>query len=228
MVRDRLRGARVRAKPDPPPTVMARPRIGGRGRAASLLILTLFLFFPVSCGLQIDPRAAGDVSDDAEENAARTNGEGIEVTLEPIDGFETRGTVTFVSGPAGGMEVELVLRELPDPGGAYIGAIYRGSCDDEVGASEEGERLPGWGARPVYVGYQFAHGGHDEPADDEDVVQSLTSIVSGPDGNGSSLTPLPVSAQELLSGGPKYVDVHSEDGTSLACADLPVARPSET
>lgn len=76
------------------------------------------------------------------------------------------------------------------------------------------------------AGYRFVHEDHGAPADEENVVQTLTSVTSGPDGEGASTTPLPVPIGELLSGEPGYVAVHGEGAEALACADLPVDRSS--
>ena len=71
--------------------------------------------------------------------------------------------------------------------------------------------------------YRFVHGDEGAPEDEENVIQTLTSVASDPEGSGSSVTPLPTSTEELLSGDPKYVDVHGEE-EAIACADLPVAN----
>ncbi|CAA9439944.1 MAG: hypothetical protein AVDCRST_MAG01-01-3545 [uncultured Rubrobacteraceae bacterium] len=140
------------------------------------------------------------------------------VELEPLDGSKTTGNFTLVPGDRGGSEVRLSLRGLPDPQGIYVGAVYRGSCPNQTGnqGSLQGNR----------AGYRFAHGNHGQPEIEEGVVQPLTSVASNPEGRGSSVTPLPTPPEELLSGAPKYVDVHGEGGTALACADLLPARSS--
>lgn len=155
--------------------------------------------------------------------AAGTEGGGIRegsrdpetvVELRPLDGSGTTGTVAVVPGEGGGTEVRLSLEGLPDREGVYVGAVYRGSCPD--GADDQGN-LPGYEQEN-----HFVHGDHGDPEDEENVIQPLTSVASDPDGKGSSVTPLPTPAEELLSGTPKYIDVHGT-GEAIACADLPVA-----
>jgi hypothetical protein len=58
----------------------------------------------------------------------------------------------------------------------------------------------------------------------EEIVYPLTPVVSNAAGEGSSTTVLDgVSLNDLLSDGPKYLNVHaagSGDPPQLACADL--------
>jgi hypothetical protein len=188
------------------------------GLAVALLLLGL-----IGCGAN-DPEAAEGGGRDATE----TSGEPAvtEVELRPVGSSETTGTVTFLPVAGGGTEVRLALDGLPDPEGAYVGAIYRGSCSGETGAAVGG--TSGQGARRSQAAYQFVHGDHDSPTDSENIVQTLTSVTSEPDGKGTSTTPLPIPIGELLSGEPKYVDVHGEGAEVLVCADLPMGHSSAT
>lgn len=129
-----------------------------------------------------------------------------------MGGSGAAGTVTVARDGGGGSEIQLSLEGLPDPERAYIGAIYRGSCPDDQGTILR-ER----------AGYHLVHGDDEAPSDDENVLQTLTSVAPAPNGEGSSVTPLPAPPGQLLSGGPKYVDVHGEDEV-IACANLPVAN----
>ncbi len=165
-----------------------------------------------------DAGAFGDAQSAPNGDGASGASGRTEVRLKPVGGSDTGGTVSFVPAD-GATEVRLSLRKLPDPAAVYVGAIYRGRCSGEVGGSK-GWR-PGQDTPPGYVAYRFAHGGGHEPADDGDVVQTLTSVPSDPTGEGTSVTPLPSPVQDLLAGGPKYVDVHGEGDSVLACADLP-------
>lgn len=184
---------------------------------ASVLVLLLTTIYPAGCG-ETPSRAA-------EEGRDFTGGsEKIRAELKPVDGSGTTGTVTFVPA-GGGTEVRLSLRSLPDPEAVYVGAIYSGTCAGETGG--QGGRSPVEDAHREDVLYRFAHGSEHDPADDENIVQTLTSVAPGPDGRGASVTPLPTPAGELLSGGPTYVDVHGEDDAALACADLPAGDSSD-
>lgn len=151
-------------------------------------------------------------------NGGRSDGPGTVVELEALGGSGTTGIVALVPGDGGGSEIRLSLRGLPDPQGIYVGAVYRGSCPNPT---EDQGSLPG-----NHAEYRFAHGNHGRPEIEEGVVQPLTSVASNPEGKGSSVTPLPTPPEEMLSGAPKYVDVHGEGGPALACADLLPARSS--
>ena len=149
-----------------------------------------------------------------EARGGQQNPESV-VELRPLDGSRTTGTVAFTRGEGGGSEVRLSLENMPDKDGVYVGAVYRGSCPD--GSDDQGN-LPGRTPKA-----RFVHGDHGDAGDEENVVQTLTSVASNPEGEGSSVTPLPAPAEKLLSGAPKYVDVHGAD-EAIACADLPVAN----
>jgi len=168
-----------------------------------------------------EPAAAGY------NEPARESGP-LEVDLRPVGDSGVSGTVGFVP-QEGGVRVELSLRGLPKPEGVYVGTIYRGSCAEELGGTGggAGRYFASRSASPREAAYRFVHDDHGaSPADEERVVQTLTSVASGPEGTGASTTPLPVSTDELLSGEPKYVDVHGEDSRPLACVDLPVRGSS--
>ena len=188
-----------------------RSRTASRGSTALILAL-LLLGWLTGC----DAGAVGDMQRTPSGDDASVASDRTEVRLKPVDGSDTGGTVSFVPSD-GGTEVRLSLRRLPDPAAVYVGAIYRGRCSSDIGGSKWWHSLRD--THPGYVAYRFAHGGGHEPAD-EDVVQTLTSVTSDPTGEGTSVTPLPSAVEELLAGGPKYVDVHGEGGSVLACADL--------
>ena len=183
-------------------------RAAGTPRKPAALLVLLAFLLAAGCG----PEGSGDgAAGEVRKNSASET----VVELEPLDGSGTTGTVTLVPGDGGGSEIRLSLKGLPDPGGAYVGAVYRGSCSGGKGGQGV---VPGRHAE-----YRFVHGNEGAPEDEEDVIQTLTSVASDPEGNGSSVTPLPTSTDELLSGTPKYVDVHGEE-EAIACADLPVAN----
>lgn len=203
-----------------PSSCCADRRDGRRRRDRACLTLLLVAVCALSlagCG-DASSRTTGGVGDAARGDAT---GGAARVELRPVSGSGTGGAVTLAPA-GGGTEIRLSLEGLPDPGAVYVGAIYRGACGDEAG--RQGERPAGPARRGETV-YRFVHGGGDEPVDD-DVVQTLTSVESGSDGTGASVTPLPATPDELLAGGPKYVDVHGESGSALACADLAPAGAS--
>lgn len=188
-----------------------------------VLLLALFLLFLLAGCDAAGSQNAGDGEANAPDEPSP-----VEVDLRPVDGSGTTGTVAFVPGAGGGSEVELSLRGVPDPGIVYVGAVYNGRCPQGAsqgasqGADEQGG-LPG-----ADTGYFFVHGDHGSSDDDENVVQTLTSVEPGPDGEGASTTPLPTPAARMLSGEPKYVDVHGDGGGAVACADLPTREGPST
>jgi hypothetical protein len=112
----------------------------------------------------------------------------------------------------------------------YLAHVHLGSCEDpDHPNSPEGETAD----------HHSHEHGHEEHADahvreenDEATVDGieypLTPVESNAAGAGSSTTVLDgVALNELLSDGPKYLNVHaagSGDPPQLACADLHEAR----
>jgi hypothetical protein len=157
------------------------------------------LTFAGGCGVGTAPPGSSETTAGEAET--------VEVALEPVDGSGVGGTVGIA--PAGdGVEITLSLQNLPDPKAGYIGAIYEGNC-----AAVHGQA----GRAATYA---FVHEDHGNSLDEEGLVPTLSSVTPDGSGGGTSVTPLPVSAEELLSAGPRYVDVHRDAEVAVACADL--------
>jgi len=128
------------------------------------------------------------------------------VELTPSGNSGTSATANLTDTP-GGVEVALAARGLPtQPGTEHIADIHvGGTCDDERAGS--------------YVPVEYG----------------LDPLYTGQDGTSSSATSIQgVTLDDLTSGAPKYVDIHSvptgEEAVppSIACADLPGTGGEET
>jgi hypothetical protein len=156
----------------------------------------------IGCGLTLGTASALQLPD---ETAA-------ELSLTPTNSSSVSGTTTFTN-TAGGVEVELDTRGLPEPGATYLAHIHPGSCASEPTGGDE----------------DHSHGHHvgtHEPTGE--IEHPLTPIVSDPEGNGSSTTVIDgATVGRLFSGDPEfYVNVHAESSGSeelsgnVACGDL--------
>ena len=126
------------------------------------------------------------------------------VDLTPSRDSGVSGYARLTNRSDGGVDVELYVQNLQDqPGTEHIAHIHEGGtcADDRAGK-----------------GAPFEH--------------TLTSVFTGPDGTGLSTTTLSnVTVAELLSGAPKYVNVHAEQTGNetppgISCADLSSASGS--
>jgi Cu/Zn superoxide dismutase len=114
------------------------------------------------------------------------------------------GSARLTDARDGGVQVELYVQNLQDqPGTEHIAHIHQGgTCADD-------------------------RAGNGAP-----VEYPLDSIITLQDGTGSSTTTIPnVTVAELLSGAPKYINVHAEQTGSetppgISCADLSSAGGS--
>ena len=128
------------------------------------------------------------------------------VALVPDDGSDVSGTATFADG-AGGVEVGLDVRGLPDPGGIYLAHVHPGSCKERAHGGAEG------------------HDHHGAAAGE--IEHPLTPISPDSRGDGSSATVIgDATVAGLFSGRESYVNVHAEAPSSeglpqsVACGDL--------
>lgn len=124
----------------------------------------------------------------------------------------TSGTATFRERDAG-LELTLQVSGLPEPEAEYFGEIHEGDCENGQQGGEPGAEFAD-ASRPAPVTVRFellsaesteyAHGG--EAHQDADV-----SLVGSADGTGQTVTLLQDyrTIYELLSGGPKYLDLHA-------------------
>jgi uncharacterized membrane protein len=149
----------------------------------------------------------------------------LEVGLDPVGDSVASGTAVFREGEAG-LVLLLEISGLPK-GGEYFGEIHGGLCDDgqrggAPGAvyAEAGHPLKGEVRLELLSsgGPEYAHGGADAH-EDADV-----KLRSSGDGTGSVVTPVRNydTIEELLSGGPKYLDLHAPapGDPSVACGEI--------
>jgi hypothetical protein len=149
----------------------------------------------------------------------------IEVGLDPVGDSVTSGTATFRERDAG-LELTLEVSGLPKPEAEYFGEIHEGVCENGQQGGEPGAEFAD-ASRPAPVTVRFellsaesteyAHGG--EAHQDADV-----SLVGSADGTGQAITLLQDyrTIDELLSGGPKYLDLHAPAprDPSIACGEI--------
>ena len=117
------------------------------------------------------------------------------VALVPGDGSGVSGTVIFADA-AGGVEVGLDVRGLPDPGEIYLAHVHPGSCEEQAHGGAEGHDHPGGGAG--------------------EIEHPLTPISPDSRGDGSSTTVIEgATVADLFSGRESYVNVHAEVSGSV-------------
>ena len=188
------------------------------GRVTPLLIgLALMMFLLSGCGLA--SRAS------QEEIAKGKSTSSIRLELPPTNDSGVSGSVTFTKA-ATGTRVELELRGLPEPNEIYLAHVHPGSCEDEEHSdAPEGETA-------ARHSHEYRHEGHadvqaqeeNDEADADEIEYPLTPVESNAAGAGSSTTVLDgVALNELLSDGPKYLNVHAAgfgDPPQLACAEV--------
>jgi CHRD domain-containing protein len=120
-------------------------------------------------------------------------------------------TATFTDA-GDGVEVELSVRGLPEPGVTYLAHIHQGACASE----------PDGGAED----HAHHYGSTDEP--NAEIEYPLSPVVPNTGGSGSSTTVIEdATVARLFSGNPElYVNVHAEASGSeglpdtLVCGDL--------
>jgi len=120
------------------------------------------------------------------------------------------GSATFAKAAAG-TKIKLELQGLPEPNETYLAHLHPGSCEDEE--------------HPDVPEDETAHHheqGYRQHA--QEIEYPLTPVESNAAGEGSSNTVIEhVTLDELLSDGPRYLNVHaagSGDPLQLTCADL--------
>ncbi len=193
----------------------------GRGPFGHLvgaeLVLALAIF--VATGLLTSLPPATAVS----REAPAKDVEVIEAGLDPVGDSVTSGTATFRERDAG-LELTLEVSGLPKPEAEYFGEIHEGVCENGQQGGEPGAEFAD-ASRPAPVTVRFellsvesteyAHGG--EAHQDAEV-----SLVGSADGTGQAVTLLQDyrTIDELLSGGPKYLDLHAPRYPSIACGEI--------
>ena len=195
----------------------------GRGPFGRLvgaeLVLALAIFVATGFLTSLPPATA------VSPEAPAKDIEVLKVQLDPVGNSVTSGTATFRER-ATGLELTLEVSGLPKPGEAYFGEIHEGLCENgqqggdsgaehaEVGRTVAGTvRFELLSARSI----EYAHG--DEAHEDADV-----SVVGSDDGTAQVVTLLRdySTIDELLSGRPKYLDLHAPAAgdPSIACGQI--------
>jgi hypothetical protein len=188
------------------------------GRVTPLLVgLALMMFLLSGCDLA--SRAS------QEEIAKGRSTSSIRLELPPTNNSGVSGSTTFAKA-ATGTRIELELRGLPEPRETYLAHVHPGSCEDKD------HHYPLEGETTDHHSHEYRHERHADAHEREEndeatavgIEYPLTPVESNAAGAGSSTTVLDgVALIELLSDGPKYLNVHaagSGDPPQLACADL--------
>lgn len=143
------------------------------------------------------------------------------VALASVNGSGVSGTATFADA-SGGVEIELGVRSLPDPGATYLAHVHPGSC---AGEPAGGDREHTQDHHSATDAHDHHLGSAEEPGGG--IEYPLTPIVPNPDGGGSSNTLIKgVTIARLFSDREFYVNVHAETTgskelpDSVACGNL--------
>ena len=145
----------------------------------------------------------------------------LEVQLDPVGDSVTSGTATFRERD-GVVYLELEASGLPEAGLVYFGEIHKGVCPTrrQGGGAEAGYAgRPASGAPRFELvsnrGAEYAHGGGHADAD---------VMMGSVEGTGMVTVGLEdyESIVELLSGGPRYLDLHAPTAgdPSIACGEI--------
>ena len=188
------------------------------GRFTPLLVgLALMMLVLSGCGVAF--RAS------QEEVAEGRSTSSIRLELPPTNNSGVSGSATFTKA-ATGTRVELKLRGLPEPDENYLAHVHPGSCEDhDHPNSPEGETADHDSHEHGHEEHADAHEkGENYEVTAEGIVYPLTPVESNASGEGSSTIMLDgVALDELLSHGPRYLNVHaagSGDPPQLTCVDL--------
>jgi hypothetical protein len=226
--------------------VSETPRVQKHLLVAFLLTLVL-----VGCGEKASGGKPGGAEAEGTSHAGgSTVSEGAEkAELEPAGDSDTSGIATFEEVGELGVEVDLEVEGLPEPGTTYYAHIHEGGCADVPAAHgdheqhEEArthgrvgvalalvrpERFLTWGSGPEYAHGGHNHGHEHEAPPNEDLpgnVGSPLPLGSSNTGTGSVTSVLRgVTLEQLWSRDPRYrLEVHPsgpEDAPVLACGTL--------
>lgn len=132
-------------------------------------------------------------------------GNSAQVELEPANGAQTTGTATLSKADGGGVKVELKVFGIPSSGTMYLAHIHPGTCAEDAGGEEHGHP-------------------HNEHGATEEIEYPISPVEPDAKGDGTSTTVIEhVTVEGLLSGKPKFVNVHkpgSGEPPLVSCANL--------
>jgi hypothetical protein len=194
----------------------------GRGPFGRLvgaeLVLALGLFAATGFLTSLPP------ADAVAQQAPAGDVEVVEIPLNPAGDSVTNGTATFEERSAG-LELTLEVSGLPEPGVEYFGEIHEGTCGSARRTQDPNPHYAGTGPRsPATIRFdllsagsvEYAHGGSHQGTD--------VSLVGSADGTARVVTLLEdyATLDELLSGGPKYLDLHAPGAgdPTIACGEV--------
>lgn len=197
-------------------------------RSASFLLLAAVMMIPTvaGCGARGEesapPEPAQRQATSPQEKPAASTAEPARQTavvpLRPVGGSGVEGEAVLEE-ITGGIEVRLRLRNLPEPGAVYLAHIHEGTCAGEAERGSEHEH----GSEDHEHGAEHPHGG--------EIEHPLSMVGANRAGEGSSKTTLwDVGLGELLSGPPRYINVHAPgqgNPPALACGELSKAAERE-
>jgi putative copper export protein len=195
----------------------------GRGPFGRLvgteLVLALAIFVATGFLTSLPPATAV-----SREATPPRDVEVLEVGLGPVGDSVASGTAVFREGEAG-VVLDLEVSGLPEPEAEYFGEIHEGACengqqgnDNGAGYADAGEPLPGKVRLELLSARspEYAHGGEAHDAD--------VSLESSEDGTGRVVTRVRDydTIEELLSGGPRYLDLHAPGpgDPGIACGEI--------
>jgi hypothetical protein len=185
------------------------------------VVALLAIFLMVGCtdgGSQIEQ----------ESQTSHKKSDNAELVLRPEHDSGVSGSASF-EDISEGVLVKLHLRGLPKPNKLYLAHIHPGSCAQEA---EEGQAHAEHGEEHQHGEHHEEESGGQEHSGHEhgtakEIEYPLSQVKSDSEGRGSSTTTLgETSVDKLLSGEPKYVNVHeagSGNPPILSCADLKLA-----
>ncbi len=195
----------------------------GRGPFGRLvgaeLVLALAIF--VATGFLTSSPPATAVS----QEAPARDVEVIGVGLDPVGDSVTSGTATFRERDAG-LELTLEVSGLPKPGAEYFGEIHEGDCENGRQGGEPGSEFADASRpAPVTVRFELLSAGSTDYAHGKEAHQHAdVSLIGSADGTGQVVTLVQDyrTIDELLSGGPKYLDLHAPGSgdPSIACGEI--------
>jgi putative copper export protein len=198
----------------------------GRGPSGRLVVaelgLALAIFLATGFLTSLPPATAV-----SQEATPPEDVEVLEVGLDPVGESVTSGTASFREDMAAGIVLRLEAAGLPEPGASYFSQIHEGACESGQQGRNTGPEYAEVGRPPAsstMVRFdllsarkpEYAHGGGHPSADVE--------FVSANDGTAVILYRLKDydTVDELLSGGPKYIDIHASGrgDPTIACGEI--------
>jgi len=220
----------------------------GSPQAKRFTLLALVLALPLGgCGESGEPDTASKEEESSDVTTVSTSTEGIAVggvfaqaEFAPVGGSDVRGTATFREVGDLGVQVELDTSGWQKPGTSYYAQIHEGDCTSVEAEGDAADTNHVHEPEPSGASYDHEHanGAHDHEDGEEDHHHDEASIadelpgdidqpvegLSSYDGTASVTSLLEgVTSEQILSGEPKYFDLHATDpeyAAPLACASL--------